>query len=122
MGTKGHDMDDALKATLTELWASLTDEQKAKAEACTTMEELLAFAGEEKIELPDDLMDEVAGGYVYYSMEEKHFEVIDDWSGDVMATNFGTYEEAEAKAQELRQSTESIGWDKVQKLRQGRHC
>lgn len=114
--------NNQLNETLEGMWDALSDEQKERARACTTMEELLAFAGEEKIELPDDLMDEVAGGYVYYSMEEKHFEVIDDWSGDVMATNFGTYEEAEAKAQELRQSTESIGWDKVQKLRQGRHC
>ena len=114
--------NDQLNEAIKGIWDSLTDEQKERASACTTTQELLAFAGEEKIELPDELMDEVAGGYVYYSMEEKHFEVIDDWSGDVKATDFGTYEEAAAKAQELRLSTESVGWDKVQKLRQGRHC
>ena len=114
--------NDQLNETLKSIWDSLSDEQKEKASACTTAEELLAFVGEEKIELPDDLMDDVAGGYVYYSLEEKHYETIDDWSGDVLATNLSTYEEAEAKAKELRQSTESIAWDKVQKLRQGRHC
>lgn len=40
----------------------LTDEQKEKMKACKTMEELLAFAKEENIELPDELLEAVSGG------------------------------------------------------------
>ena len=40
----------------------LTDEQKAKAKACTSPEELLALAKEEGYELNDEELDAVAGG------------------------------------------------------------
>ena len=39
-----------------------TDEQKEKMKACKTMEELLAFAKEENIELSDELLEAVSGG------------------------------------------------------------
>ena len=41
---------------------SLTDEQKEKAKQCTTMEELTEFVTKEGIELPDEMLDAVAGG------------------------------------------------------------
>ena len=40
----------------------LTDEQKAKAKACNTPEELLALAKEEGYELGDEELDSVSGG------------------------------------------------------------
>ena len=40
----------------------LTDEQKEKAKQCKTVDELMAFAGKEGIELPDEVLDAVAGG------------------------------------------------------------
>ena len=118
-------MDDALNTTLGQLWDSLTDEQKAKARECSTMEELLALAGEEKIELPDELM-EAAGGYIFYNEGAKAYEVVNDRDGHVMATvkeeayggNFVLAKaEAIAKARELGQSTEGIQWYQLQSLR-----
>ena len=118
-------MDDTLKATIDELWDSLTDEQKAKAAACETMEELLAFAGEEKIELPDELID-VAGGYIFYNEQTSDYEVVNDRDGSVMAAfnekNYGgNFVRAKAaailKAQELGQSTAGIQWYQLQSLR-----
>ena len=50
---------DAVKG----IYDSLTDEQKEKAKACKSMEELTALAGKEGIELPDEVLDTVAGGY-----------------------------------------------------------
>lgn len=41
----------------------LTDEQKAKAKACNTPEEMLALATEEGYELSIDELDGVAGGW-----------------------------------------------------------
>ena len=46
------------------LWDSLTDEQKEKAKACKTADEFIKFAGKEKIELPDDILEAVSGGGV----------------------------------------------------------
>ena len=44
------------------IYDSLTDEQKERAKDCKTPEELWKFAGKEGVELPDELLDEVAGG------------------------------------------------------------
>ena len=41
----------------------LTEEQKAKARACKTPEELLALAKEEGYELSDEELDAVSGGW-----------------------------------------------------------
>jgi hypothetical protein len=40
----------------------LTNEQLEKVKACNTLEEEMAFFKENNIELPDNLLDEVAGG------------------------------------------------------------
>ncbi len=44
------------------LYSTMTPEQKAKAQVCKNVEELSAFMGEEGIELPDEILDEVGGG------------------------------------------------------------
>ena len=54
--------NEKLNELLVNVWDSLTDEQKAKAKACKTPDELLKLAGEEGIELPDELLDAAAGG------------------------------------------------------------
>jgi len=58
-------IDPKLQEALKGIWDSLTDEQKEKAKACKTWEELSKLTGEEGIELPDELLDAVAGGYGY---------------------------------------------------------
>ena len=55
---ENHDMQQKLKS----IFESLTDEQKEKVKACTSAEELVKFAGEEGIELPDDVLEEISGG------------------------------------------------------------
>ncbi len=52
--------NDALKG----IWDSLTDEQKAKARECKNMDELMLLAGKMGIELPDEMLDNVAGGVI----------------------------------------------------------
>ena len=51
-------MNEKMKA----FYDSLTDEQKEKAKACKTVDELNELAGKEGIELPDEILDSVAGG------------------------------------------------------------
>ena len=50
--------DEVLK----EIYASLTDEQKKKAKKCKTLDDFLAFAEKEGVELPDEVLDDIAGG------------------------------------------------------------
>lgn len=53
-----NELNEALKG----MWDSLTDEQREKAKACKTMDELTLLAGGMGVELPDELLDAVAGG------------------------------------------------------------
>ena len=55
-------IDRKTAAALKGVYDSLTDEQKEKAKQCKTMDELMTFAGEEGLELPDEVLDSVAGG------------------------------------------------------------
>lgn len=55
-------LDEKMKEALESIYEKMTDEQKEKAKACKTPDELMAFAGREGIELPDDLLENVAGG------------------------------------------------------------
>ena len=54
--------NEKLNELLVNVWDSLTDEQKEKAKECKTADELLKLAGEEGIELPDEVLDAAAGG------------------------------------------------------------
>ena len=47
-------------------WTELTEEQKAKAKACKSTEELIALASEEGIELNDDELEGIAGGREWF--------------------------------------------------------
>ena len=45
-----------------EIYASLSDEQKKKAKNCKTLDEFIAFAKKEDIELPDEVLNDISGG------------------------------------------------------------
>ncbi|MBO4915304.1 MAG: hypothetical protein J5449_08875 [Oscillospiraceae bacterium] len=55
---KMNELNKALEA----MWESLSDEQKARAKQCRSMDELTALAGEIGVELPNEILDAVAGG------------------------------------------------------------
>ena len=57
-----NNIDSKLQEALKGIWDSLSDEQKEKAKACKTLNELTALAGKEGIELPDEALDMVSGG------------------------------------------------------------
>lgn len=52
-----------LNEALERVIASLTEEQKEKAKACETLDQLTALLGELGVELPDELLDDVGGGF-----------------------------------------------------------
>ncbi len=56
--------EGGLKRAVKGIWDGLTDEQKAKAKECKSMDELMTLAGQMGVELPDEMLDAVAGGEV----------------------------------------------------------
>ena len=112
-------MSEKRNELLTAVWDSLTDEQKEKAKACRSEEELLKLAAEEGIELPDEVMDAVAGGYIYFHKDNAPnigWEIIDDTTGKTVNLRSNAYDAAGA-AGAAGLSTKEITWDQVQKLR-----
>ena len=63
-------MDKNLNASIMRIYDSMTDEQKAKANACKTMADLISLAGKEGIELTDEVLDAVAGGVPLLDCQE----------------------------------------------------
>ena len=55
-------MEEKMKEMIRGIYEKMTDEQKEKARACKTMDELMKLAGEWGLELPDELLDAVSGG------------------------------------------------------------
>lgn len=53
------------KELLAGVLAGLTDEQKAKTASCKDTKELIAKLGEMNVALPDELLEEAAGGYIW---------------------------------------------------------
>lgn len=58
-------MNEKMKA----IYDNLSDELKEKAKACKTMDELMELAAKEGIELPDEVLDSVAGGGNCYACD-----------------------------------------------------
>ena len=55
-------MEEKMKEAFRRFCGKLNDEQKARASKCRTWDELMEFAGNEGVELPDDFLDFVSGG------------------------------------------------------------
>ena len=54
--------NENLREQMAEILNGLTEEQKERAKACKTMEELMTFLSKLGAALPDELLDAVAGG------------------------------------------------------------
>ena len=113
-------MDEKKKEFIIGIYENMTEEQKEKAKACKTMGEFMELAEKEGIELPDEMVDAVAGGYVYFDgWSAKQYEVIDDNTGDVLDyTGTADVSKAMEKARELGQCDSQVGWDFVSILRE----
>ncbi len=99
---KTFEQNEAIK----KFWTSLSGEQRERAKSCKSIDELMSFAGEEGVELPDELLDAVAGGYVY-NTENGLWLVINDLTGEVMQGS-GRQLDAIICANHLGQKTKEI--------------
>ena len=57
-------MDEKTKEKFDKFCAELTDEQKEKLQKCNSLDQFVELLGKEGIEIPDELLDGVAGGTV----------------------------------------------------------
>ncbi len=99
---KTFEQNEAIK----KFWTSLSGEQRERAKSCKSIDELMSFVGEEGVELPDELLDAVAGGYVY-NTENGLWLVINDLTGEVMQGS-GRQLDAIICANHLGQKTKEI--------------
>ena len=60
-----------LNEVLIRIYDSLTDEQKEKTKQCRTMDELIELAHTEGVELPEGVLDKIAGGYPFFRSFDK---------------------------------------------------
>ena len=58
--------DRKLNELLNKALAFLTEEQKERAKTCKTAKELVDFLAEAGVELPDEVLDAVAGGMGHF--------------------------------------------------------
>ena len=120
-------LDPKLEEALKGIWESLTGEQREKAKACKTLDELIALAGKECIELPDELLDAVAGGYLHHldwdrEKRNSFWEVIDDKTGEVKGRDHA-YQAAAEMAEQMGQSTNIVGdWQLEQIRKKAKGC
>ena len=77
-----------LEELLKDIWGSLTDEQKEKMKERKSWDEMMSYAGKENIELPDELLDAVSGGYILPEYNEQE----DRWTYFVINDNNGNQE------------------------------
>ncbi len=110
-------MENKIPDAVKSIWDSLTEEQKEKVRACKDMNELTELAGKEGIELPDEVLDAVAGGYVINGSiaGETTYVVIDNDGG--VHEIYYSLEAAKAKARSYGYSDELIDEAKLKKIR-----
>ena len=65
------ELDQKTLDAVKDIWNSLSDEQKEKAKACKDEKELFAVLKENSAALPDEALDNVAGG-AYYVRNDKN--------------------------------------------------
>ena len=100
--------------TLKKIYDSLTDEQKEKIKACKTDEEVIKFAGEEGIELPDEILDNVAGGVVV-DIKDGTWSAFDN-DGKYLGNKWGK-EAAQELAKQNGASTAETDYNGLQRIR-----
>ena len=103
-----------LNEVLKGIYGSLTDEQKEKVKACKTMDELVKFAGEEGIELPDEVLDAVAGGVVV-DIKDGTWSAFDN-DGEYLGNRWGK-EAAQELARQNGASTAETDYNGLQRIR-----
>ena len=55
-------MEEKINEAFRKFCNKLSDDQKRRAQKCQTWDELMEFAGNEGLELPDEFLDYIAGG------------------------------------------------------------
>ena len=70
-------MDEKMKEALKSILEKLPDEQREKAKACNNVDELMKLLGKWDIELPDELVGQVAGGGETIELIKAYFGITD---------------------------------------------
>ena len=104
-----------LIALLRDTFHTLTDDQKEKVRACKDLNELTALLGEMGVELPDELLDAVAGGVIYRVYEHIYRngqEKIGKVLGYIVANDKDNDDAVEVTSEDdAKRVAAQFGWD-----------
>jgi len=107
--------EEKLNVMLKGVWDRLTNEQKEKAKACKSADELIKLAASEGIELPDELLDSIAGGSIYPA-ENGGWWIINDLAGKVQTIDYGSKEQVQFTARRMGFSDRELTKKEFDKL------
>ena len=115
-----------IEEMLREVYGSLTEEQKKQVMDCSDPDHLLELAAEWGIELPDEVLKAVSGGYLYsdtdFETHTRYWQVVDENDkGRIVSGPYYDLTKAESEARSRHLSTDTIGYHQLKKL-QGRKC
>ena len=89
-------MEEKMKEMIRGIYEKMTDDQKEKARACKTMDELLELANDSGVELPDELLDSVAGGIqagdIYRARIDQFGQRICKWNRGYVPECYGLWD------------------------------
>lgn len=111
-------MDEKMLATLDTIYDSLTEEQRERVTACKTLGELSAFLSDEVVQLSDEAIEGIAGGYLYFDAPTTMWQVIDDRTGFTLGQEPEKFEAIDT-AKRLGVSDVEISWEQLWMLRRG---
>ena len=103
-------LNEALKG----IYDSLTAEQKEKFKSCKTTDELVKLAASEGIELPDEVLNAVAGGVVV-DIKDGTWSAFDN-DGEYLGNKWGK-EAAQELAKQNGASTAETDYNGLQRIR-----
>lgn len=117
--------DSKLDEALRSVYDSLTDEQKTKAKTCKSADEIMQLAADEGIELPDEILEAVSGGFIFQTAQGERdpefandvYDIINDKTGDVMEGGVVGLRNAEARARALGQRADSLFYNQLEGIR-----
>ena len=109
--------DQKMKEAMKNIIDKLSAEQREKAMACENLDEFMKLAGEWGLELPDEIVEAVSGGYIYKVYPDM-WKVINDYCGSVMCTvysdNRSRVESEALKAGQSKREISHMGIRKIQ--------
>ena len=110
--------ENKISSALNEIWGFFDEEQKKKALSCKSLDEIFKLAGKPCIPIPDELLDEVSGGFVYFDESVNAWRPGNESTGELEKSMFATEGDAGLHALNLGYGVLPITTEQLASLRE----